>query len=106
MFNLSIPRHQILEQSWTHHSGRINSLSWTASGTHIASGSLDTHVYVWSVKKRSANVAIRNANAGGVNFVGWVDGGKGETDDGKGTAKLYSAGADACVRVWEVQFVG
>lgn len=45
---------------------------------------------------------IRHANAGGVSFVGWIDGGKGE-DEGK--AKLLSAGADACVRVWEVEFV-
>lgn len=34
---------------------------------------------------------------GGVNAVAWVDGAK----DGKG--RLASAGADGCVRIWEVK---
>lgn len=44
------------------------------------------------------NIAIKNAGPGGVNSVLWV------TVDGVKTGQLASAGADACVRLWEVTF--
>ncbi|PBK89803.1 WD40 repeat-like protein [Armillaria gallica] len=65
---------------------------------HCASGSLDTHVYIWSVEKPMKNIALTNVGPGGVNGVLWV-----ESGDGK-TGKLVSAGADVCVRVWEIKF--
>ena len=43
---------------WSFHTGRVNTLSWTADGQHCASGSLDTHVYVWSVQKPMKNIAM------------------------------------------------
>lgn len=78
---------------WTHHSARISSLSWTADSKHLASGSLDTNVYIWSVEKLSSNISIKNAASNGVNGVLWV-----------GPNKLASAGADAIVRLWEITF--
>ena len=89
---------KILTSRWVNHSARINSLSWTSDSQYCASGSLDTHVYVWSVAKPTKSTAVRNAGPGGVNAVLWLEGGK----DGR----LVSAGADACVRVWEVKFPG
>jgi WD40 repeat protein len=89
---------QLLSSRWTHHSGRINSLSWTADSAHLASGSLDTHVYVWSVAKLMRNIAIRNAGPGGINGVLWLDGGKGPT------GRLATTGFDGVMRVWEVKF--
>ncbi|TRM63711.1 WD40-repeat-containing domain protein [Schizophyllum amplum] len=82
---------------WSYHSARINSIAWTADSKHCASGSLDTHVYVWSVAKQLKNIAIKNAGPGGVNAVVWVGG------DDK-TGRLASAGADGCVHMWEVTF--
>ncbi|THH14402.1 hypothetical protein EW146_g5922 [Bondarzewia mesenterica] len=82
---------------WSFHTARIHSLSWTADSQHCASGSLDTHVYIWSVAKPMKNIAIKNAVSGGVNAVFWVG-----SNDING--KLISAGADACVRQWEVTF--
>ncbi|KAH8113894.1 WD40 repeat-like protein [Phellopilus nigrolimitatus] len=87
-----------VESRWAHHTSRITALAWTSAGTHIASGSLDTHVFVWSVAAPARNVAIRHAGPGGVNGVAWL-----EADAGAGKAKLASAGADGCVRVWEVK---
>ena len=78
---------------WSFHSGRIHALAWTADGRHCASGSLDTHVYVWSVEKPMKNIAIKNAGPGGVNAVFWLKDGE-----------LAGAGADGCVRVWNVTF--
>ncbi|KAI0738973.1 WD40 repeat-like protein [Daedaleopsis nitida] len=78
---------------WSFHSGRIHSLAWSADGQHCASGSLDTHVYVWSVAKPMKNIAVKNAGPGGVHAVFWVKDGE-----------LASAGADGCVRVWNITF--
>ena len=69
---------------------------WTRSGTHIASGSLDGHVFVWSVASPLSNVPIRHAGPGGVSAVAWL-----EAEKEKG--KLATTGADGCVRVWEVK---
>ncbi|EIN08347.1 WD40 repeat-like protein [Punctularia strigosozonata HHB-11173 SS5] len=91
-----VKERKAITSRWTFHSARITSLDWTSDGKHCASGSLDTHVYIWSVQKPVKNIAIKNAGPGGVNSVFWLDGGK----DGR----LASAGADACVRVWNVVF--
>jgi WD40 repeat protein len=72
----------------------VNSLSWTPDSKHCASGTLDMHVYVWSVERPLKNIAIMNAGPGGVNAVLWAG----------GQGRLMSAGADACVRVWEIKF--
>ncbi|KAJ7031946.1 WD40-repeat-containing domain protein [Mycena alexandri] len=89
---------KIITSRWSFHSARVNSFAWTADSKHCASGSLDTHVYVWSVDKITKNIALKNAGPGGVNGVLWANDGAGKS----GT--LASAGADGCVRVWEVTF--
>ncbi|KAF8528739.1 WD40-repeat-containing domain protein [Gautieria morchelliformis] len=84
---------------WTFHNSRIHSLAWTTDGAHVASGSLDTHVYVWSIAKPMRNIAIKNAGPGGVWGVRWVPGA-----DSGAEGKLLSAGADGAVRMWGVVF--
>ncbi|KAK0458981.1 WD40 repeat-like protein [Desarmillaria tabescens] len=96
LFNVT--EKKLLTSRWSFHSARVNSLSWTADSKHCASGSLDTHVYIWSVEKPMKNIALKNVGPGGVSAVLWV-----ESGDGK-IGKLVSAGADACVRVWEIKF--
>ncbi|KAK7462714.1 WD40 repeat-like protein [Stygiomarasmius scandens] len=96
LFN--VPEKKHITSRWSFHSTRINSLAWTSESKHCASGSLDTHMYIWSVVKPLKNIALKNVGPGGVNGVLWADAAEG----GKG--KLVSAGADGCVRVWEVVF--
>jgi len=86
-----VKERKAITSRWSFHTGRINSLSWTADGKHCASGSLDTHVYVWSVEKPMRNIAIKNAGPGGISAVFWT-----------GAKTLASAGADGCVRTWEI----
>ncbi|KAJ7204799.1 WD40 repeat-like protein [Mycena pura] len=93
----------LITSRWSFHSARVNSLAWTADSKHCASGSLDTHVYVWSVDNPTRNIALKNAGPGGVNGVLWVGGGNMGTGKG-GRGNLVSAGADGCVRVWDVVF--
>ncbi|GLB42129.1 putative WD domain, G-beta repeat [Lyophyllum shimeji] len=86
----------LITSRWSFHSARINSLSWTSDSLHCASASLDTHVYIWSVAKPTKNIVIKKAAPGGANSVLWLDSGS--------PAKLATAGADGCVRLWEVKF--
>ncbi|KAJ1577011.1 hypothetical protein NDA12_002675 [Ustilago hordei] len=77
---------------WVFHSARINDIKFSPDGTHAVSASLDTHVYVWSVKKPAKNIAIKNAHANGVQAVAWL-----------GHDTVASAGADAALRIWALQ---
>jgi len=82
---------------WAFHSAKINSLAWTADSLHVASASLDTDVYIWSVAKPHKKISIKNAIPGGANTVQWLKSG-----DGKGV--VAAAGADPTFKVWEVTF--
>lgn len=68
-------------------------LAWNAAGTHVVSGALDTHVYVWSLAKPASRVKALNAHKDGVNGVAWAD----------GSSKVVSTGGDAAVKVWNVE---
>jgi WD40 repeat protein len=92
-----VPKRELITSRWSFHSARVNTLSWTADSLHCASGALDTHIYVWSVRKPMKNIAIKNAIPGGVNAVLWVP-------DGSSEGKLAGAGADAAIKVWQVKF--
>ncbi|KAJ1023592.1 hypothetical protein NDA16_003209 [Ustilago loliicola] len=77
---------------WVFHSARINDIKFSPDGSHAVSAGLDTHVYVWSVKKPMKNVAVKNAHANGVQAVAWL-----------GDEVVASAGADAAVRTWSIK---
>jgi WD40 repeat protein len=77
---------------WAFHTARIEDVAWNVDGTHVATASLDTNVFVYSVKTPTKNAKFRNAHMGGVNRVRWVEGGNG----------LVSVGNDGAVKKWEV----
>jgi WD repeat-containing protein 1 (actin-interacting protein 1) len=102
-----VPKRELITSRWSFHSARVNSLSWTADSQHCASGSLDTHIYVWSVRKPLKNIAIKNAVPGGVNAVLWLPSHAGShsgSEDNGRSGRLAGTGADAAVKVWEVTF--
>ncbi|KAG8896921.1 WD40 repeat-like protein [Tulasnella sp. 403] len=88
-----VKERKMLTSRWVGHSGRITSLAWTNDSKHCASGSVDTHVYVWSLVKPLRNIPIRNAVPGGVSVVTWLS-----------ATTVAGAGADGCVRSWDIQF--
>ncbi|GJJ14817.1 hypothetical protein Clacol_009085 [Clathrus columnatus] len=94
-----IKERKVSINKWTNHATRVYSLVWTFDGAHIASASLDTHIYVWDVAKPLKIIAIKNAIPRGAWSVAWVPN---SVVDGKG--KLLGSGADGAVRVWEVVF--
>jgi len=103
-----VPKREPITSRWSFHSARVNSLSWTADSQHCASGALDTHIYVWSVRKPLKNVAIKNAVPGGVNAVLWLSSragsGPGSEVDSSSSGRLAGTGADAAIKVWDVTF--
>lgn len=90
---LIAPSIQMVTSRWTMHTARIHSLSWTSDSKHVASGSLDTNVHIWSVEKPLKYISIKNAASNGVNGVLWV-----------GPSRLATAGADGIVRLWDITF--
>lgn len=93
---------------WDWHTARISSLAFfpalSSPPTHVVSGSLDTNLYVWSLENISKRVLVKGAGPGGVNCVIWL--GDAHVTDGKKTGRILSAGADGCMRVWEVVLPG
>jgi len=87
---------------WTHHAARITSLAFSPTTTHLASTSLDTHVYVYSLEPPfSRYVHVAGAAPMGGAVVSWLPSNEGGQVDGK-RGRVASGGADGCVRVWEV----
>jgi len=97
IFLYDVQDKKVVESRWTFQTSRIYSFAWTPDGEYLASGSLDTSICVWCVKKPQERVGIRNAVPGGVNAVAWL---KVDASAKKGT--IAGAGADGCVRIWEV----
>ncbi|KAG8743601.1 WD40 repeat-like protein [Ceratobasidium sp. 414] len=91
IFVYDVAEKKLVTFRWVFHSARVYSLAWTSDGKHCASGSLDTHVYIYSAENPARNLAIKNAHANGVTGVAWVKPGI-----------LASAGADGCVRTWSI----
>ncbi|AET41228.1 Aip1p Ecym_7402 [Eremothecium cymbalariae DBVPG len=81
---------------WSFHSGKITSISWRPDQDeedHVVSTSLDTHMFIYSVKKPMKVIKKLNAHKDAVCFVCW------ETPN-----TVVTAGADACIRRWAVEF--
>lgn len=79
---------------WSSHTGRVTSIDWDESGERAVSGSLDTNIFVWSVKKPGQRVSVGSAHKEGVNGVRWA-----------GAGKVVSVGGDAAVKCWKVEGV-
>ncbi|KAL5362811.1 WD40 repeat-like protein [Aspergillus floccosus] len=85
----------VVTDRWTAHTARITSIAWNENNTHVASGALDTNIFVWSLTNQGDWLQVRNAHKEGVNGVTWIAGG----------AKIASAGADAAVKLRQATFV-
>lgn len=77
---------------WCWHTARILSLNWSACSSFLASASLDTNIYVWSLAKPTKNVSIKNAHVGGTTEVIW-----------EGDAQLLSCGSDGAIRKFSIK---
>lgn len=82
---------------WAFHTSRINSISWMPRKNEedeedlVATASLDTNIFIYSVKRPMKTIKFLNAHKDGVNVVLWED-----------AQTIVSCGADACIKRWNV----
>ena len=81
----------VVTDRWTAHTARVTCLAWNGRG-QLASGGLDTSIFVWSLAQVGDWLHVSNAHKEGVNAVAW-------TSDG---TRVVSGGTDAAVKTWEV----
>lgn len=85
---------EVVADRWSAHTARVTCISWDAGSAYAASGSLDTHVFVWCLDKKNQGKRIKasNAHKDGVNGICWVH-----------ESQVASAGGDATVKIWDVR---
>lgn len=82
---------------WAFHTSRITAIAWRPSTEDddeedlVATASLDTNVFVYSVKRPMRTIKRLNAHKDGVSVVRWED-----------ASTLVSCGSDACIKRWNV----
>ncbi|CAB3399397.1 unnamed protein product [Caenorhabditis bovis] len=78
---------------WTFHTAKVNCVAWSPDGIRLATGSLDTNIIVWNLKKSGEHpIIIKGAHAmSAVNVISWLN----ETT-------LVSTGQDANIKHWSV----
>ncbi|RMZ81714.1 hypothetical protein DV737_g2415, partial [Chaetothyriales sp. CBS 132003] len=84
-------RLHLVTDRWSAHSAKVTGIAWSPDARGAVSGSLDTNIFVWSLKEPGKRVKHTNAHKEGVNAVAWLAG-----------SGVYSVGADAAVKKWDV----
>lgn len=80
------------DREYQRHTARVTCLAWSPDSNHLASGGLDTNVFVYKLDKKEEYVSIRGAHPQGVvSRVTWLD-----------NNRLASVGHDCCIRFWTI----
>ncbi|KAI8056852.1 WD40-repeat-containing domain protein [Syncephalis plumigaleata] len=85
--------HKAIITQWVSHTSRITSIAWSPDGKHVATGALDTNVYVWSVASPNQRIPILGAHASEASAAQFID-----------DSTLATAGRDATIKVWKLQY--
>eukprot|EP00249_Psilotum_nudum_P016177 c25697_g1_i1 orf=328-2154(-) len=83
---------EIILKNMVFHTARISCLAWSTDSIRVATGSIDTSIIVYEVRKPASNrITIKGAHLGGISGLAFTD-----------PSTLVSGGDDACVRVWKL----
>ncbi|UYV78877.1 WDR1 [Cordylochernes scorpioides] len=83
------PTHEL---DWCFHTARINSVAWSPDSSHLATGSLDTNIIVWSLDTPAKHLTIKKAHPQNqVTRVMWLD-----------NQSLASAEQGGTIKVWDL----
>lgn len=84
---------EIKTSRWAFHTSRVNAISWQPSEKEdlVATGSLDTNIFIYSIEKPMKVIKRLNAHKDDVVAVLWEN-----------PETLVSAGSDACIKKWAV----
>jgi len=78
-----------VRQKWVFHTSTITALAFSPDSAYLASGSVDTHIYVWNPAAHGKKSKIAFAHKGGVTSLDWAS-----------PTEIVSCGGDRCVRRW------
>ncbi|XP_013783916.1 actin-interacting protein 1-like, partial [Limulus polyphemus] len=79
---------------WCFHTARVNSISWTPDSQHLATGSLDTGIIIWSVEQPNKHINIKKAHPQSqITRVAFLD-----------NNTLVSTGQDSNIKIWEITY--
>jgi len=78
---------------WVYHTSRVTSLAWSADSDHIATGSVDSSIIVWSVNSPNSRIHVKLAHLGGVSSLAWMN-----------NFTLLTGGQDGAMKCWELKF--
>lgn len=90
---------EVKTSRWAFHTSKINAISWQTQEDDneeedfVATGSLDTNIFIYSVKRPMKIIKRLNAHKDGVSAVLWEN-----------SETLVSSGSDACIKKWSVIF--
>jgi len=84
---------QFLANNWVFHNACVNLLLLSPSQRYIASASLDTHIYIWSLDKPGSRICIRRAHRESVVGIRFIK------ED-----LLASVGQDASLKTWHINY--
>jgi len=76
---------------WVFHSTIVTCISWCPDNLHVVTGSVDTHLIVWSVNTPMKRIVINGAHYGGVTGCCWID-----------QNTVASVGDDSCLKTWTI----
>lgn len=88
-----VPEFQLAHnKEWGFHNARVNCVAWSPNSQHVASGSLDTSIIIWSVLHPAKHTIIKNAHAQSqITRLVWLD-----------DETLVSVGQDCNTKIWEI----
>jgi len=84
----------VLHEKFSFHTSRVKTLEFHPLGTHLASGALDSDIYIWKVNTSvpsTQRIQIKGAHGEGVWGVTWLS-----------DKTIASTGADAAVKIWDI----
>lgn len=96
-FTLYDQEFAVVTTRWAFHSSRVLGALWSPDSKYLASGGLDSSIFVYSVDKPSKVQKCPLAHQNGVTAVQW-------TEFGSENATLVSGGADGAVKTWRVEW--
>lgn len=82
---------------WAYHSSRVLDAQWSPDSKYLASGGLDSGIFIYSVERPAKVIKRPLAHQNGVFAIQW-----GAYDDQNTT--LVSGGADGAIKSWQVSF--
>jgi len=80
-------------EGWCFHAAKVTDLAWSPDSLHLATASLDSHIYVWDVKDTKKKIYVKDAHKLGANGVTWID-----------NNTIATVGQDACLKIWNLTY--